>query len=67
MYKIPKQNTINKELMFYLCLHFPAESCHILLLSNLLDFVPCDLQLQRAHFQFMFFICCICKFIVVFM
>ena len=32
------------------CSHFPVESCHILLLSNILDFVPCDLQLQRAYY-----------------
>ena len=25
------------------------ESCDILLLSNFLDFVPCDLRLQRAQ------------------
>ena len=25
------------------------ESCHILLLSNILDFEPCDFQLQRAY------------------
>ena len=25
------------------------ESCHIVLLSDILDFVPCDLQLQRGY------------------
>ena len=24
------------------------ESCHIILVSNILDFIPCDFQLQRA-------------------
>ena len=36
--------------MIFLCLHFPVESCHIRLLSNIFDFVPCDLQLQKAYF-----------------
>ena len=30
------------------------ESCHIFLLSNILDFVPCDLQLQRAYCHMFF-------------
>ena len=45
----PKQNTINWKSVIFLCLHFPVESGHTLLLSNFLDFVPCDLQLQRTY------------------
>ena len=50
MCQTPKQNTINWESVIFLCLHFPVESCHILLLSNILDFVPGDLQLKRAYY-----------------
>ena len=38
--------------MIFLCLHFPVESYHIVLLSNILDFVPCNLQLQRPTAAF---------------
>ena len=51
MCQTPKQNTINLKSVIFLCLHFPVESCHILLLSNILDFVPSDLQLQRANWS----------------
>ena len=44
-----QNKTINKKSVIFLCLHFPVESCHIVLLSNMLDFVPCDLQLKRAY------------------
>ena len=30
-------------------LHFPVESCHILLLFRMSDFVPCDLKVQKAY------------------
>ena len=29
--------------VIFICLHFPVESCHILLLSSMLDFVPCHI------------------------
>ena len=45
MCQTPKQNAIIcKNSVIFLCLHFPVESCHILLLSNILDFIPCDLE-----------------------
>ena len=49
MCQTPKQNTINYKSVIFLFLHLPVKSCHILLLCNILDFVPCDLQLQRAY------------------
>ena len=36
MCQTPKQNTINWKSVIFLCLHFPMESCHILLLSNIM-------------------------------
>ena len=39
-----------KHKWIFLCLHFPVESYHILFLSSMLDFVPCDLQLQVLLF-----------------
>ena len=47
MCQTPKQNTSNWKSVIFLCLHFPVESCHILLLSSMSDFVPCDLSLQN--------------------
>ena len=50
MCQTPKQKQkINYKSVIFLCLHFPVKSCDILLLSNFLDFVPCDLRLQRAQ------------------
>ena len=44
-----KINTDNWKSVIFFGSHFPVESCHILLPSSLLDFVPCDLKLQKAH------------------
>ena len=49
MCQTPEQITVNEISVIFLCLHFLMESRHILLLSNILDFVPCNLQLQRAY------------------
>ena len=46
--RLQNKTQLNKKVIF-LYLHFPVESCYILLLSNILDFVPCDLRLQRAY------------------
>ena len=35
--------------VFFSLFHFQVESYHILLLSNMLAFAPCDLQPQRAY------------------
>ena len=34
---------------FFVYINFPVKSCHILLLSNILDFIPCHLQMQRSY------------------
>ena len=40
--RLQNKTHLIRKVLFVLCLHFPGESCHILLLSNILDFVPCD-------------------------
>ena len=50
MCQTPKQNTILKlEKVYFSLFTFPSgESCHILLLSNILDFVPAAKCLLRV-------------------
>ena len=48
-YKTPLGNVNKEESHFSSCVLFCFGVWHILLLSNILDFVPCDLQLQRAY------------------
>ena len=49
--RLQNKTQLTRKSVIFLCLYFPVESCHILLLSNILDFVPCDLQLQSFNIK----------------